>query len=89
MIHLEEFGEGDILHQLRERYKNDHIYTSIGSILCSVNPFKMLPIYTSSVVDQYRQGGDHLVRNQQSASRFTLTDLDPQPPHVFSIAAEA
>lgn len=55
LINLNEFGEGAVVHQLRQRYKNDNIYTSIGNILISVNPFKQLSIYNAFVVDAYRK----------------------------------
>jgi myosin heavy subunit len=55
LVQLDEFGEGAIVHQLRKRYVQDKIYTTIGTILVSVNPYKLLPIYTSSVVDKYRE----------------------------------
>ena len=45
-----------ILHNLRIRYKEDRIYTSVSSILISVNPFKLLPLYTPEILDLYRTG---------------------------------
>jgi len=45
-----------ILHNLRIRYKEDKIYTNVSSILISVNPFKLLPLYTPEVLDTYRNG---------------------------------
>ena len=45
-----------ILHNLRIRYKEDLIYTNISSILISVNPFKLLPLYTPAMLDFYREG---------------------------------
>jgi myosin heavy subunit len=35
----------------------DKIYTYVSSILISVNPFKLLPIYTPEVLESYRSGG--------------------------------
>ena len=32
------------------------IYTSISSILISVNPFKQLPLYTAEMLEKYRKG---------------------------------
>jgi myosin heavy subunit len=74
----DEFGEGAVVHQLRERYSADAIYTNIGSILVSINPYKHLPIYAAAHVDAYR------VAAEQGPQ--ALTNLEP---HVFAIAAEA
>jgi myosin heavy subunit len=49
-----------ILHNLRLRYKEDLIYTSISSILISVNPFKLLPLYTPAMLEKYRNGARNL-----------------------------
>ena len=56
LINISELNEMSILHNLRMRYKQDKIYTSISSILISVNPFKKLPLYTAAVLDEYRGG---------------------------------
>ena len=45
-----------ILHVLRIRFKQDRIYTNISAILISVNPFKLLPLYTPEMLDRYRNG---------------------------------
>ena len=57
LININDLNEMAILHNLRIRYKEDTIYTNISSILISVNPFKLLPLYTPEVLDQYRYGG--------------------------------
>ncbi|KAJ8601424.1 hypothetical protein CTAYLR_005941 [Chrysophaeum taylorii] len=56
LIMLNELNEKSILHSLRIRFKEDQIYTKVSSILVSVNPFKLLPIYTPEMMDQYRDG---------------------------------
>ena len=73
-MHAEECSIGAVLHQLRVRYRKDAIYTSLGGILISINPFKMLPIYTSHSLRQYEldEAGN--------------TDGSP---HVFGVAANA
>ena len=71
MIQLEELNEGAILHNLRSRYDENLIYTYISSILISVNPFKMLNIYTPAVIAQYRE---------------KMSKKEPMPPHVYAIA---
>ncbi|GAB5362911.1 hypothetical protein AAMO2058_000839200 [Amorphochlora amoebiformis] len=62
-----------ILHCLRKRFESDKIYTNVGSILISVNPYQRLPLYTESVLRKY-------------AERSLGAEL---PPHVFNIAHEA
>ena len=57
LININDLNEMAILHNLRIRYKEDTIYTNISSILISVNPFKLLPLYTPDVLEQYRNGG--------------------------------
>ena len=55
------------------RFMTDRIYTNIGDILISVNPFKMLPLYTPQVMETFR-------------SASTISEM---PPHVYSVAAAA
>src|SRR5690242_10667287 len=38
MVKLGDLKEASILHNLRERFRRDDIYTKIGTILVSVNP---------------------------------------------------
>jgi hypothetical protein len=56
LINISDLNEMSILHNLRIRYKEDRIYTSVSSILISVNPFKLLPLYTPEILDLYRTG---------------------------------
>lgn len=56
LVNISDLNEMSILHNLRIRYKQDMIYTNVSSILISVNPFKLLPLYTPAILDSYRQG---------------------------------
>ena len=78
LVNLDEFGEGAVIHQLRERYSRDEIYTNIGTILVSVNPYKALPIYGAQQVDNYR-----------AAAETGPQALAALEPHIFAIAAQA
>jgi myosin heavy subunit len=49
------------VHQLRQRYAKDLIYTYIGTILVSINPYQLLPIYTSEKVEAYQAKHTELV----------------------------
>ena len=57
MIKLSNLNEPLILHNLRRRFYEDKIYTSISSILVAINPFKLLPLYTPDMLDRYKDGG--------------------------------
>ncbi|CAN0494696.1 unnamed protein product, partial [Ectocarpus sp. 8 AP-2014] len=51
---LDDLNENSLLNILRTRFRKDMIYSNIGTILVSVNPFKPLPLYTPQQVS----GGD-------------------------------
>ncbi|NXG66908.1 MYO15 protein, partial [Hemiprocne comata] len=48
--------ESSVLLCLKKRFHRNLIYTYIGQILLSVNPFKDLSIYSEDVAAQYHQG---------------------------------
>lgn len=52
---LDDLNENSLLNILRTRFRKDMIYSNIGTILVSVNPFKPLPLYTPQQVG--RAGG--------------------------------
>ena len=39
MVRMEEVNEATILHNLKQRFLNGDIYTNIGRIVVSINPF--------------------------------------------------
>lgn len=43
ILKLHEFSEMSLLHSLRVRYSRDEIYTFVGPILISVNPYRNIP----------------------------------------------
>jgi myosin-1 len=59
MVMLPKVSEGDIVANLRKRYEADIIYTSIGPVLLSVNPYKDLGICTENEVHQYSHSHRH------------------------------
>ncbi|XP_062999566.1 unconventional myosin-XV [Elgaria multicarinata webbii] len=53
MTQLEDLHESVVLRNIRRRFDQGLIYTYIGSILVSVNPYKMYNIYGTDHVLQY------------------------------------
>jgi myosin heavy subunit len=75
MVEMSEINEATILHNLRLRHAKDVIYTNIGSILISVNPFK----FTNSIYTQ-----DQVVVYAKAAKTGAKV-----APHIFALAEAA
>uniref|UniRef100_A0A668APV9 Unconventional myosin-Ib n=1 Tax=Myripristis murdjan TaxID=586833 RepID=A0A668APV9_9TELE len=54
MVLLEPLSEDSFLENLRNRFDHNEIYTYIGSVVISVNPYRSLPIFTPEKVEEYR-----------------------------------
>ena len=51
---LSKISDESINENLKKRFKNGIIYTYIGHVLISVNPFRDLGIYTNAVLESYK-----------------------------------
>lgn len=74
MVRLGDLNEAAILHNLRARFRSGLIYTFIGPILVSVNPYKRLPIYAESEIQRYHRAA------------ATESDLEP---HIYGVTSQA
>ena len=73
MIKLSPLTEESIRDNLKARYVRGGVYTSVGTVLLSVNPFQIIDgLYDAEVTDLYRKNGQ-----------------PGQPPHVFGTADSA
>ncbi|XP_028846455.1 unconventional myosin-Ib isoform X7 [Denticeps clupeoides] len=54
MVLLEPLTEESFIDNLRKRFDHSEIYTYIGSVVISLNPYKSLPIFTADKVEEYR-----------------------------------
>ncbi|RZC34920.1 unconventional myosin-Ia, partial [Asbolus verrucosus] len=54
---LEPLTEDTFIGNLQQRFKRDHIYTYIGNVLVSVNPYKKLALYSTDLVETYVKRG--------------------------------
>ncbi|KAG1707243.1 hypothetical protein DVH05_026437 [Phytophthora capsici] len=80
LVALPHLHEASILNALRLRYERHAIYTHIGEILISINPFQNLPqLYGDEVLQGYAYN-----RNDDQ-----VTSTDPREPHLFAVARAA
>ncbi|EGB10675.1 hypothetical protein AURANDRAFT_22513, partial [Aureococcus anophagefferens] len=77
LVMLDSLNQAAMVHDLKERYKSDDIYTRVAvwvgashTVLVSINPFKRLPIY-----------GVNLMREFAEPAPNRLL-----PPHPFAVA---
>nr|XP_020494074.1 unconventional myosin-Ib isoform X3 [Labrus bergylta] len=54
MVLLEPLSEDSFIENLRNRFDHNEIYTYIGSVVISMNPYRSLPIFTPEKVEEYR-----------------------------------
>uniref|UniRef100_A0A8C5SFQ8 Myosin IF n=1 Tax=Laticauda laticaudata TaxID=8630 RepID=A0A8C5SFQ8_LATLA len=54
MVLLSKINEDAIVENLKKRYMDDYIFTYIGPVLISVNPFKQMPYFTDREIELYQ-----------------------------------
>ncbi|XP_058854768.1 unconventional myosin-Ie isoform X1 [Acipenser ruthenus] len=54
MVLLSKITEDSIVENLKKRYMDDYIFTYIGPVLISVNPFKQMPYFGEKEVEMYQ-----------------------------------
>uniref|UniRef100_A0A8C0XB77 Unconventional myosin-Ib n=1 Tax=Castor canadensis TaxID=51338 RepID=A0A8C0XB77_CASCN len=54
MVLLEPLNEETFINNLKKRFDHNEIYTYIGSVVISVNPYRSLSIYSPEKVEDYR-----------------------------------
>lgn len=67
---LAKLDETILLEEIKERYRQDKIYTYVGDILIAVNPFKDLGIYGKNYSDQYK----HIKQSAHPPHIFAVAD---------------
>ncbi|NXJ23493.1 MYO1A protein, partial [Dicrurus megarhynchus] len=53
LVLLDPLTEESLVQTLQERFRRHDIYTYIGNVVISVNPYQSLPIYTPEKVEEY------------------------------------
>jgi myosin heavy subunit len=75
---MNDLSEASLLHTLRVRFRQDNVYTFVGPILISINPYS----WANAV--RYSDENIELYHNQSS-----MSEGNAPPPHLFACANQA
>ncbi|XP_062888168.1 unconventional myosin-If-like [Mobula hypostoma] len=83
MVLLSKITEDAIVENLKKRYMDDYIFTYIGTVLISVNPFKQMPYFTDREVEIYQgaaqyENPPHIYALTDNMYRNMLIDAENQ-----------
>ncbi|KAM6995458.1 myosin IEb [Tautogolabrus adspersus] len=83
MVLLAKISEDAITENLKKRYNDDYIFTYIGAVLISVNPFKQLPYFTDREVELYQgaaqyENPPHIYALADNVYRNMMIDIENQ-----------
>ena len=82
LLQLGDFNQQTLLHNTRERFSQDKIYSFIGMpILIAVNPYKKLNIYDEKTIKYYKNYFDLLIKDP--------TKLSNPIPHLYHLGEAA
>jgi len=83
LVQMDDVNKMTVVDSLRRRMAEEKIYTSVGDILIALNPYKQLPLYTPTVIDEYTKRdpvdlGPHVFGVAMDAFRSMITDAKDQ-----------
>ncbi|XP_006032794.1 unconventional myosin-Ie-like [Alligator sinensis] len=83
MVLLRRVSEDAIVENLRRRFLDGYIFTYIGPVLISINPFRQLPYFTDREIDTYQgaapyENPPHVYALADSSYRNMLIDRENQ-----------
>uniref|UniRef100_A0A9L0IVM6 Myosin IE n=1 Tax=Equus asinus TaxID=9793 RepID=A0A9L0IVM6_EQUAS len=83
MVLLSKITENAIVENLKKRYMDDYIFTYIGSVLISVNPFKQMPYFGEKEIEMYQgaaqyENPPHIYALADSMYRNMIIDRENQ-----------
>ncbi|XP_058863429.1 unconventional myosin-Ie [Acipenser ruthenus] len=83
MVLLSKINDDAIVDNLKKRYMDDYIFTYIGPVLISVNPFKQLPYFTDKEIELYQgaaqyENPPHVYALADNMYRNMLIDAENQ-----------
>ncbi|XP_078489929.1 unconventional myosin-Ie isoform X1 [Ciona intestinalis] len=83
MVLLSKISESSIVDNLKKRYMDDQIFTYIGPVLVSVNPFKQMTYFTDREVELYQgsaayENPPHIYALADDMYRNMMIDMENQ-----------
>lgn len=85
ILSLLDFSAMSFVHSLRCRYARDEIYTFVGPILVSINPYKDIKsCYTTELMTKC-----HTVGSRAAPGSSQLSTSETMEPHLYCIAERA
>uniref|UniRef100_A0A8C9VG76 Osteoclast-stimulating factor 1 n=1 Tax=Scleropages formosus TaxID=113540 RepID=A0A8C9VG76_SCLFO len=83
MVLLSKINESSIAENLKKRFMDDYIFTYIGPVLISVNPFKQMPYFGESEVEMYQgaaqyENPPHIYALADNMYRNMMIDCESQ-----------
>lgn len=88
ILSLHEFSEMSFIHTLRVRYARDEIYSFVGSILISINPYKWhSQLYSEETMLSYHKIVKVIFSGGENSGSNVHTSQNP--PHLFEVAESA
>ncbi|XP_051930286.1 unconventional myosin-If isoform X1 [Hippocampus zosterae] len=70
MVLLSKITEDAIVENLKKRYMDDYIFTYIGPVLISINPFKQMPYFSDREIELYQGAAQY----ENPPHIYALTD---------------
>lgn len=83
MVLISKLKDEEVMENLKKRHAAELIYTYIGNVLISVNPYKTLPIFGPDQIHEYRgkfrhELPPHIYALAEAAYRSLTTDGENQ-----------
>jgi len=80
LVTSDDISEASILWSLGRKFAADLIYSSIGTILVSINPYKNIDaLFGEAVLQEYLEEGKHRAAGAMPSAKASA-------PHIYSIA---
>lgn len=83
MVLLSKITEDGIVDNLKKRYMDDYIFTYIGPVLISINPFKQMPYFGDKEIEMYQgaapyENPPHIYALADTMFRNMIIDVENQ-----------